>query len=507
MRLGPEKITTMNATHNFFNRRRAGILLHPTSLPGTPGNGDLGEHAYRFIDFLADSGLTVWQMLPLGPPHGDLSPYQCQSAHAANPLLISLDRLVGQGWLKDDSSPPGSNLKEAEAIAYRLARLEEARLGFALNASNAERDAYADFIATHTSWLENYALFRALKVAHQEAAWWEWPPAYRDRVPKALEEARARFATTLEQTRFEQFVFFNQWQDLRHYAHVLGVYLFGDIPIFVAEDSAEVWAERQNFLLDNKGRPTVVAGVPPDYFSATGQRWGNPHYNWERMQANGFQWWIERIKTAQKLFDLVRIDHFRGFEAYWQIPAACPTAMEGKWVKAPGEALFEVLQRNTSLPLVAEDLGIITEEVNRLRNKFGFPGMKILQFAFDSNADNPYLPHNHTSNSVVYTGTHDNNTTLGWFQELAVPVQQYVCEYLHARPYDMPWPLIESAFASCSMLAIVPMQDVLSGDASQRMNTPGTTNNRNWRWRLQWEQLPAGVNDKLRHLTKFYGRI
>lgn len=494
----------MNNIHNFFKRRRAGVLLHPTSLPETAGNGDLGEHAYRFIDFLADSGLTVWQMLPVGAPHGDLSPYQCQSAHAANPLLISLERLVGQGWLKEGVSSPG-NL--AAAIPYRLARLKEAYSGFVQKATNAERDAYAEFMATHNFWLEDYALYRALKLAHQEQPWWQWPANYRDRDPKALVEVQTKLAAAIEQTRFEQFVFFSQWQDLKHYAHVLGVHFFGDLPIFVAQDSAEVWAGRNNFLLDQQGQPTVVAGVPPDYFSATGQRWGNPHYDWEKMRKDGFRWWISRINTAQELFDLVRIDHFRGFEACWQIPVSCNTAIEGRWVKVPGEELFEVLQRENNLPLVAEDLGIITPEVNRLRDKFGFPGMKILQFAFDSDSENPYLPHNHRPDSVVYTGTHDNNTTLGWFQELPMAVQQYVCEYLRAPPYDMPWPLVEAALASCAVLAIVPMQDILSADASQRMNTPGTTNDRNWRWRFKWEHLSTGVNEKLRHLAKFYGRV
>lgn len=493
----------MNHHQEFFKRRRAGILLHPTSLPNTPGNGDLGEHAYRFLDFLADTGITVWQMLPLGPPHGDLSPYQTQSIHAANPLLISLERLVGQKWLSIDSSPP---TQFEEATAYRYQRLKEARLGFAQQATSAERDAYTDFLAKQATWIEDYALYRALKQESQGAPWWQWDRGLRDRDAQALAKAKLRLAATIEQNRFEQFIFYLQWQDLKHYAHVLGIYLFGDIPIFVAEDSVEVWAGRENFLLDHQGRPTVVAGVPPDYFSATGQRWGNPHYNWEHLQATGFRWWKERLHSAQQYFDLIRIDHFRGFEACWQIPNHCPTAMEGKWVKVPGEALFQELQKTVTLPLVAEDLGIITDEVIRLRDKFGLPGMRILQFAFDSNAENPYLPHNHTQNSVIYTGTHDNNTTLGWFQALPVPVQQYVCEYLHCPPYEMPWPLIEAAFASCGILTVIPMQDILSADASQRMNTPSTCNDSNWRWRFKWEQLPAGVNDKLRHLAKFYGR-
>lgn len=492
------------AVMDFFKQRRAGILLHPTSLPGTPGNGDLGEHAYRFVDFLADNGLTVWQMLPLGPPHSDLSPYQCQSVHAANPLLINLERLVGEGWLSQITSPPASLEK---AMAYRYACLKQAHLGFSQRASHNDKEAYAEFITTQAHWLEDYALFRALKMEFKEAAWWEWPLAYRDREPNALTEAHTRLAPLIEQQRFEQFLFFSQWQDLKHYAHVQGVYLFGDMPIFVADDSVDVWAHRENFLLDKTtARPTVIAGVPPDYFSATGQRWGNPHYNWDYMQAQGFQWWIDRFKSAQTLFDLIRIDHFRGFEACWMIPATSEFAIEGEWVKVPGEALFKTLRNTLDLPLVAEDLGVITAEVTALRDQFGLPGMRILQFAFDGEADNPYLPHNHTANSIVYTGTHDNNTTLGWFQELPVAVQQYVCEYLHAAPYEMPWPMIEVAFASVANLAVIPMQDVLAADSQHRMNTPGTQTG-NWRWRFDWQRLPAGVGEKLRHFAKFYGRI
>lgn len=564
----------MSSNADFFKRRRAGILLHPTSLPGSPGNGDLGRQAYRFIDFLADCGISIWQMLPLGPPHEDLSPYQCQSVHAANPLLISLERLIETGWLSEGSIPTsepelrhelrrlaqqGWYSEESEerelaqrlehtpfregfcpqpenevAISYRHARLKEARAGFEKYASEIDRTAYAEFIKNQAHWLEDYALFRALQaehlkalkieclkalkeIQHQDAlrarlielrdlaGWWGWPSKLRDRQPKALAEAQQRLSAIIEQHRFEQFVFFSQWHDLKQYAHEHNVYLFGDIPIFVAQDSVDVWAERENFLLDAQGQPTVVAGVPPDYFSATGQRWGNPHYNWNVMQANDFNWWIERLKSAQLLFDMARIDHFRGFEACWAIPASCETAIEGEWVKVPGDALFEKLRQIGTLPLVAEDLGVITDEVRTLRDKFGLPGMKILQFAFDGGNDNPYLPHNHIENCVVYTGTHDNNTTLGWFQEIPTSTQQYVCEYLHAPPYDMPWPLIESAFASVAQLAIVPMQDVLALDGHHRMNVPGVPTG-NWRWRFDWAQMPAGATDKLRHFTNFYGR-
>ncbi len=543
---------------DFFNQRRAGILLHPTSLPGTPGNGDLGRDAYRFVDFLADSGISLWQMLPLGAPHEDFSPYQCQSVHAANPLLINLERLVEKGWLtpatdenlEDDAasereldqrldhsafreifSPPSEGKR---AIRYRQARLKAARAGFVKNASADDRAAFAEFVKTQAYWLEDYGLFRALQAEHLKVikaaclkalkeidfhealearlielknarGWWGWAPELRDRHPQALDEARRRLAEVIEQHRFEQFVFFSQWHSLKKYAHEKGVYLFGDIPIFVAEDSVDVWTNRENFLLDAQGRPTVVAGVPPDYFSATGQRWGNPHYNWDYMQANGFRWWRERFKSAHVLFDVARIDHFRGFEASWAIPAHCETAIEGEWMKVPGEALFESLQ-DIDFPLVAEDLGIITDEVRALRDKFNLPGMKILQFAFDSGPDNPYLPHNYVEHCVVYTGTHDNNTSLGWFQEIPEHVRHSVCEYLQAAPHEMPWPLIEAAFKSKARWAIVPMQDVLALDGKHRMNVPGVERG-NWRWRFEWSQLPPGLNDKLRHFCHSYGRV
>lgn len=446
----------MSFNQNFFNQRRAGILLHPTSLQEI-------KDTYRFIDFLADSGVSIWQMLPLGPPHDDLSPYGCQSVHAANPALIN------------------STNEEVNKLAFE------------------------QFVETQQYWLEDYVLFRALHNKFK-TGWWEWEPALRDRQQQALNKARQDLAKEIEQHRLEQFLFFTQWQQLKQYANQREVYLFGDIPIFVAQDSVDVWANRENFLLDAQGQPTVVAGVPPDYFSATGQRWGNPLYDWEYMQANDFNWWKQRLKTTSMLFDVARIDHFRGFEACWTIPASCKTAIEGEWVKAPGAALFKSLQQsNINLPLVAEDLGIITEEVKALRDQFGLPGMKILQFAFDGNSDNPYLPHNHIENCVVYTGTHDNNTTLGWFQEQTEDTQQYICEYLHTNLDNMPWALIEAAFASKANWAIVPMQDILSLDANHRMNIPGIATG-NWRWRFNWSQLSTEINDKLRHLSNIYAR-
>ncbi len=497
----------MSLNQDFFNQRRAGILLHPTSLPGSLGNGDLGKEAYRFVDFIADSGFTLWQMLPLGTPHEDLSPYQCQSVHAANPLLISLERLIEKGWLSKDSKVT-QKLTLEESIQYRHTRLKEARNGFMKQAGDADRAAFAEFIETHAFWLEDYALFRALQTEQNKAGgWWEWTPELRDRNPTALEEARQRLSDLIEQHRFEQFVFFRQWQKLKQYAHKKGVYLFGDIPIFVAEDSVDVWASPENFLLDAEKRPTIVTGVPPDYFSETGQRWGNPHYNWGYMQSNGFSWWKERLKAAEILFDVARIDHFRGFEASWAIPVECETAIDGHWMGVPGHALFEsIAQSSITLPLVAEDLGIITNEVEALRDRFNLPGMKILQFAFEGGSDNPYLPHNHIEHCVVYTGTHDNNTSLGWYQEIPEPVRQTMRDYLHTNGDNMPWPLVETAYASTAKWAIIPMQDILGLDGTHRMNVPGVQNG-NWRWRFEWSQIPKGLSDKLRNYSENNGRI
>jgi 4-alpha-glucanotransferase len=562
----------MTFNTDFFNRRRAGILLHPTSLPGTPGNGDLGKQAYSFVDFIADSAFSVWQMLPLGPPDEDLSPYQSQSVHAGNSLLISLDRLVEQGWLSEDSRPIHTHQLESElnrltaqgwlkedplinelqqrlgqngwhdlclspkrdpAVRYRQARLREARAGFEKQASEVDRNAYAEFVQNHTYWLEDYALFKALQAEHhhtlrtqclqvanesqthelegrfqaiiKKAGWWGWAPALRDRNPAELKKAWQRLQETIEQHCFEQFVFFSQWQALKGYANDKGIYLFGDMPIFVAQDSADVWVNQDKFLLDGEGQPKVVAGVPPDYFSETGQRWGNPLYDWNAMQADGFRWWITRLKSASLSFDVMRIDHFRGFEAYWSIPVTCKTAIEGEWIKAPGHALFETLQQTgIKLPLVAEDLGIITPEVDALRKRFGLPGMRVLQFAFSRDPNNPHLPNNYGEDSLVYTGTHDNNTTLGWFNELPDWDKQEVYNVLQTGE-GMPWALINTAYHSRARLAVIPMQDVLALDGNHRMNVPGVRSG-NWRWRFDWSQVPGDVKERLRNLTRDSGR-
>ncbi|MEN9460701.1 MAG: hypothetical protein RIS84_721 [Pseudomonadota bacterium] len=486
----------------FFSQRRAGVLLHPTSLPGTLGNGDFGAQAYRFVDFLAASGLSVWQVLPLNPPHSELSPYQCQSSHAGNLLLVDLTALEEKGWLAPLEIAPES---VGEQRCQRLQRLAQAYHGFKQVATLAEQQAFQEFCAQQAHWLDDYALFHTLKRHYQQAAWWEWLPEHRNYQASALQQARLEFTEMILEQKFGQFIFFQQWLALKAYANAKGVFLFGDMPIFVAEDSADVWANRGYFLLDEHGRPSVVAGVPPDYFSATGQRWGNPLYDWDKLQADNFAWWLQRLKTAELLFDVIRIDHFRGFEACWTIPATEKTAEHGEWVKVAGEALFDALLPQLHLPVVAEDLGVITPEVEALRHKYHFPGMKILQFAFDSDASNPYLPHNHEPNGVVYTGTHDNDTTLGWFHLLSPTVQAYALEYAHAEAHQMPWKLIELGFASVAKLVMIPMQDILSLDGSHRMNLPGTVKG-NWEWRFSWSQLLPEHVEQLRHLSRFYGR-
>lgn len=488
----------------FSARRRAGVLLHPTSLPGGVGNGDLGHDAYRFIDFIAASGMTLWQMLPLGPTHGDKSPYQSLSVHAGNELLIGLKPLVDNGWL--DASVLTQVHHHDDGSVLRRQALRQAFQGFLDRASGPEREALERFKVAQSHWLDDFALYMALRQRYPHGSWVSWPAPIRHRDERALAAASSELHREVQQVQFEQFLFFQQWRDLRAYAHEKGVLLFGDVPIFVAHDSAEVWAQRELFALDEAGQMEVVAGVPPDYFSETGQRWGNPHYRWDRMAEDGFAWWIERLRTQMQMFDVIRIDHFRGFEAYWEIEASQETAIHGRWVKAPGEALFTAVREALgSLPLVAEDLGIITPEVEALRNAFNLPGMKILQFAFDGGSENPYLPHHHEPLSVVYTGTHDNDTTVGWYAALNEEQRNAVMDYLGYSEEPMPWPLIRAALDSVAQLAIIPMQDLLELAGEHRMNMPGTTDG-NWTWRFDWGQLPHDLAAKMAHLNHIYGR-
>jgi 4-alpha-glucanotransferase len=479
---------------NPLKDRRAGVLLHPTSLPGSNGQGGLGPAAFRFVDFLRDCGFAVWQTLPLGPTHADRSPYQTLSVHAGNPELISRTDLVNRGWLD-------------AAVQQDKAWLQQTYQGFVARATSAEQQAWREFRSGHAAWLDDYALFQTIRQSRSGKSWLDWPVRLRNHHKAGLARFRGLNQAAIEQVCFEQFVFFTQWHELREYAHRQGVYLFGDIPIYVAHDSADVWSNRSLFSADKNGHLDVVAGVPPDYFSESGQRWGNPLYRWDRVAATGFDWWIQRFRTQLELFDLVRLDHFRGFEKYWEIPADAETAINGRWVEGPGAALFEkLIEVFGDLPLVAEDLGTITPEVEALRQRFKFPGMKILQFAFDGGPDNPYLPHNHEPMSVVYTGTHDNDTTLGWFEGLDDHGKQAVRDYLGHPTDPMPWPVINAAFESVSCLAIVPLQDILAANSAQRMNTPGTSQG-NWQWQFAWDEVPAGLSGDLHELLSRYGRI
>jgi len=479
-------------THtSLLNQRRAGVLLHISSLPSAFYTGDLGAEAYRFVDFLYDTGACVWQTLPINMPHADNSPYQCLSAHAGNPDFISLEALQAQGLLK--KADLGSLITNkmpllAKAYAAFSQQSEETPAG------KKAQQAFTRFCKKQAHWLNDFALFLALRNKFNQAGWSHWPEAYKNRDKKALKLAQTELAQEIAVIKFAQHVFFAQWMGLKKYATDKNVALFGDIPIFVAYDSADVWAQPHLFKLDADKNMTVVAGVPPDYFSATGQRWGNPHYNWDAMEADGYGWWVSRMATQSELFDIVRIDHFRGLEAAWEIPADEETAINGQWVLAPGDELLAAIkQALPDINLVAEDLGIITPEVDALRHKYHLPGMKILQFAFSGTDDNPYLPQHIEPNSVVYTGTHDNDTTLGWYNAMDEHQREHVHAYLyatHAEGYvpSMPDDLIDMALATQANLAIIPMQDILQLDGEHRMNTPGTANG-NWHWRFNWQQL------------------
>lgn len=487
--------------NDILNKRRAGILLHITSLPGAGEQGDLGQEAYHFVKFLHDTGVSVWQVLPLGMTHADGSPYQALSAHAGNPKLISIDWLVRRGWLQE--AERSQNYANDGAIRGVI---RNAYNGFLNRAEQQDKDDFDRFCREKDFWLDDFALFLALRVEFNLQSWNQWPQHFKERDEKAIREARRRLKMQIEWIKFEQYVFFRQWMELKAYANEHDVFLFGDVPIFVSYDSADVWAHRDVFKLDRNGEMSVVTGVPPDYFSATGQRWGNPHYNWTHLEQTGFKWWVDRMKTQLEMVDLIRIDHFRGLEAAWEIPANEDTAINGCWAQAPGRALLEAINaEHGSIPLVAEDLGIITPEVEALRDEFGLPGMKILQFAFDDGPNNPYLPDHYDKNCVVYTGTHDNDTTVGWLQVTSHDVRNYIYEYLGQPTMPLHCALIHAALSSVANLAVIPMQDILELDSSHRMNTPGTIEG-NWRWRFQWHQLLDERAGRLAHLVGLFNR-
>ena len=503
-------------------RRVSGILLHPTSLPGPFGIGDLGPAADRFVDFLRGAGQRLWQVLPLGPTgYGD-SPYQCFSAFAGNPLLVSPQRLVEEGLLArgDLASLSGgasSQVDYAEVGRFKRPLLARAREVFERDASAAQRRDLEAFRQAQSSWLADYALFMAVKDAHDGKPWTRWERGIAERESESLESWRQRLAPSVEAQTFAQYLFFRQWAALRERCHAAGVRLLGDVPIFVAHDSADVWAHRDLFRLDEDGSPACVAGVPPDYFSATGQRWGNPLYDWDRLAETGYGWWIERFRSALALVDEVRLDHFRGFEAYWEIPGEEETAVKGRWVKGPGAPFFEALRDALGeLPIVAENLGVITPEVEELRERFGFPGMAILQFAFGSDGSaESFQPHNYVRNLVAYTGTHDNDTLAGWWlggvgdstrEAEQVDEERELCRrYLGTDGREIHWAFIRALLASVADTAIVPMQDVLGLGNEARMNLPGRGSG-NWRWRLLESDLTAEVRDRLLDLALLYGR-
>lgn len=492
--------------------RSAGILLHPTSLPGRFGIGDLGPDAVRWLDWLAGAGQTLWQILPLGPTGFGDSPYQCFSAFAGNPLLVSPDGLRADGLLEasdlEAAAHESPRVDFGAVIPRKLALLDAAHARFAGGSGpGALHAAYDAYCAEQSAWLDDFALFMAIKEAQGGHAWTAWPRPLARREPGAIAGARRSLAAPIDAQRFRQFVFDRQWSALRDHARERGIRVLGDVPIFVAHDSADVWSHPEWFDLRGDGTPRVVAGVPPDYFSETGQLWGNPLYRWDAMRASGFSWWCARLRRALANADLVRLDHFRGFVAHWEVPAGDATAAGGRWVEAPGRALFDALRGALGgLPLVAEDLGVITPEVDALREAFDLPGMRVLQFAFGAEGTSPYLPHLYTQHTVCYTGTHDNDTTRGWYEHGATERERdHARRYLGRDGREIVWDLIRLGMSSVAHTFVAPLQDVLDLSSEARMNQPAHAAG-NWAWRFHWTQLGGDVQPRLRELTDLYGR-
>ena len=489
--------------------RASGILLHPTSLPGLYGIGDLGPSAYRWVDWLAGTGCKLWQVLPLGPTgYGD-SPYQCFSAFAGNPYLISpefllRDNLLHSNDLIEKLEVDPQRVDFGSLIPWKLNLLERAFIRY--SSSGTFRGEFDSFCEENSSWLDDYTLFMAIKEAHGGGAWDGWPERFRKRDSGALAEARKTLAASILRFTFYQFIFFHQWNSLRDYAHQKGLRIVGDIPIFVANDSSDVWSHPDLFFLDAQLKPTVVAGVPPDYFSPTGQLWGNPLYYWDVHKSTGYKWWLERLRATLKLVDILRIDHFRGFAGYWEIPAGNPTAEIGRWVPGPGADFFNAVRSSlgSDLPIIAEDLGLITPDVISLRDQFALPGMKVLQFGF-SGPDNPFLPHSYPQNCVVYTGTHDNDTARGWYGSAPESEKDFARRYLEIDGSDFSHDLIRTAWKSTAVFALAPMQDFLALGTQARFNYPSRLGG-NWEWRMAETSLGGGLQGSIRELNWLYQR-
>lgn len=492
--------------------RESGILLHPTSLPGPHGIGDFGPSAFRFVDWLAAAGQRLWQVMPLGPTGFGDSPYASPSAFAGNPLLVSLDWLRGDGLLDDrdlGDGPafPPERCDFGPVIDFKTSLLRRAFERFASGTGRQLADAFGRFCEEEAIWLDDYALFMAVKEAHSLASWRSWDGAIRLREPAAIDDWSVRYASDVAYHKFVQFHFGRQWTELRRYANDQGIKLIGDIPIFAAADSADVWAHQDLFKLDEHGEALEVTGVPPDPFSATGQIWGNPGYDWRRMRTDGYQWWVDRIGRTLKTVDVVRIDHFRAFAAAWLVPAGAATAAEGHWELAPGGEVFAAIRRvHGDISVIIEDLGVITPDVIALREVLGFPGMNVLQFAFEDDSENVYLPHNYRRESVVYTATHDNQTTLGWFNSRSDGEREAIQRYLGRDGSDIAWDLIRIALASVANTVILSLQDVLRLGDEARMNVPGQPSG-NWSWRFRSDQLTNELAHGLREMTQVYGRL
>ena len=491
--------------------RASGVLLHPTSLPGPYGIGDIGAKAHEWVDFLAASGSSLWQVLPLGPTgYGD-SPYQCFSSFAGNPYLISPEALLNDGLLvyddiRDCPAFPIERVEYGKVIPYKIKLLNWAFNCFRSSSSTKINTEFESFKDAEAHWLDDYALFMTIKEAQGGGSWVNWPAPLRSRDAKALQAFKDAHADDIQRQAFWQFIFFQQWAELRERAKELGVKIIGDIPIFVAHDSAVVWAHPELFSLDANGQPTVVAGVPPDYFSPTGQLWGNPLYRWDLHAEDGYSWWLSRLRAVLSLVDIVRLDHFRGFAGYWEIPADEETAINGQWVPGPGAEFFQTVQGALgTLPIIAEDLGEITPDVVKLREKFELPGMKILVFAFDSDAENEFLPHNFIPNCIVYTGTHDNDTARGWYERTDENIRDHARRYLARDGQNISWDLVRMAWSSVAVFALAPMQDILNLGNEARMNYPSTPGG-NWVWRMSPLALTDSLQEQLKKLNNLYRR-